>query len=117
MSDSTTDQGQASAASSWRRGLHAVPTEPAARLLWQQWHEGQRPDLESFLAQAGALAPEQLLAVVRVDQHLRWHVGAGVGVENYLERFPALADLPDIAALIHDELLLRQELGETGIFG
>jgi hypothetical protein len=43
----------------------------------------------------------------------RWQGGERVGVEDYLARYPELADHPEAAAeLIYEELCLRQEFGQ-----
>jgi serine/threonine protein kinase/WD40 repeat protein len=89
------------------------PAGPAQQ-LWRQWRQGRRPDLGSFLAQAGALAPLQLLAVLRVDQRERWQSGETVRVEDYLQAFPALqADAGHLLELAYGEFLLRESVGET----
>jgi serine/threonine-protein kinase len=86
---------------------------PAERLrrLWQQ---GEAPDVDAFLAQAGPLAVEQLAQVLRVDQRQRWRAGQRVLAEDYLGRFPALrGDSETVLDLIFNEVLLREELGEA----
>src|SRR5215470_15527008 len=85
--------------------------DPAGR-LWRLWQEGQRPEVGQFLAQAGALTPTQLAAVLRVDQRQRWQAGEHVPAEAYLERYPALQADPECALeLIYGEFLLREESG------
>jgi serine/threonine protein kinase len=89
-----------------------APGDPARRLqrLWQQ---GQRPDLAAFLAEAGQLTPDQLLAVVRLDQQQRWLAGERVGAEAYLNAHPALrADPEGAVVLVFGEFVLRERLGE-----
>jgi hypothetical protein len=84
-------------------------TEP----LWALWRDGQRPDVDAFLAQAGALAPAQVAAVLRVDQRERWQSGERVLAEHYLARHAAVrADREAALDLIFNECLLRERLGE-----
>jgi serine/threonine protein kinase/tetratricopeptide (TPR) repeat protein len=91
------------------------PVEDAAQRLWRQWQEGQHPDVDKFLAQAGDLTPAQLAAVLRIDQRQRWRTGERVPAEQYLERFPALkADSECALELIYGEFLLREESGAVG---
>ena len=40
----------------------------AAERLYQLWRQGGRPDVDAFLASAGALPPTEAAAVLRVDQ-------------------------------------------------
>jgi hypothetical protein len=62
----------------------------SARKLWDLWRQDQRPNLDVFLMQAGALVPPQLAAVLRVDQRERWQTGEKIIAETYLQRYPAL---------------------------
>jgi tRNA A-37 threonylcarbamoyl transferase component Bud32 len=92
------------------------PTRPAdpAELLWQRWRQGQAPDVDDFLRQAGPLTPAQLVTVLRVDQRHRWLRGQRVPAEDYLRRQPALAaDAEAALDLIFSEFVLREELGDT----
>jgi serine/threonine-protein kinase len=77
------------------------------------WEQGQGPDVDAFLAQAGPLAPGELAAVLRVDQRQRWQAGERVPAEAYLQRYPALQADPDAAfELVYKEFLLRERGGE-----
>jgi hypothetical protein len=77
------------------------------------WRKGQRPDLAAFLAGAGPLTPQQLLAVLRIDQEERWRAGERVAAEAYFDAHPTLKGDPEIALeLIYCEYLLREALGE-----
>jgi serine/threonine protein kinase len=92
-------------------GTERLPLRPADRYsrLWEK----ERPDLDSFLAQAGPLGAEELAAVIRVDQRERWQVGERVPAEHYLQRLPGEALDPEIALdLIYNEFLVRERLGE-----
>jgi hypothetical protein len=85
----------------------------SAQQLWGLWRQGQRPDVDAFVAQAGAILPPQLVAVLRVDQRERWQTGERIVAETYLQRYPALgADLQNTLDLVYGEFLLQEELGE-----
>jgi serine/threonine protein kinase len=80
---------------------------------WRLWENGQQPDLDAFLATCTSLAPAQLAAVIRIDQRERWRAGERVPIEEYLRRFPPLADNAEIALdLIYNEFLLRERAGD-----
>jgi serine/threonine protein kinase len=60
------------------------------------------------------LSPEQVLTVLRFDQHQRWRNGDRMLAETYVQRYHLLREHADAACvLIYSEFLLRQELGET----
>jgi hypothetical protein len=88
------------------------PDDPARR-LWSLWRQGLQPRLDDFLAQATLRDPDQLLAVLRVDQAERFRLGQWVRAETYLQACPAVAHDPERAVdLIFAEFLLREEQGE-----
>jgi serine/threonine protein kinase len=87
--------------------------EELARDLWQLWRQGGRPDVGEFLRKAGNLAAEQVVAILRVDQSERWRTGERVPVEEYLDRFPAVATGDHALDLMFGECLAREELGES----
>jgi hypothetical protein len=85
-----------------------------AESLWNLWEQGQRPDVHVFLAGAGVVGAEELVAVLRVDQQQRWQAGERVGAESYLDAFPALReDREKALELIYAEFVLRQDRGEN----
>lgn len=91
----------------------AQQPDPAER-LWQLWQQGERPDLDAFLAWAGELTAEQLAAVLRVDQRARWEAGEGIQAEAYLARYPIVQTQEDCALdLIYNEYLIRTRLGQS----
>jgi len=91
-----------------------TPADEAARRLSREWQRGQRPDVRAFLAEAGGLPPDQLVAVLLVDQRARWEGGERPPTEAYLEWFPALRAAPEGAVdLVYGEFLLREELREA----
>ena len=86
--------------------------DPVAR-FGRVWREG-RPDLARFLAEVGPLPPADLAAVVRLDQRLRWLSGDSIPAESYVTAYPALDADPELAlSVIHNEFLLRNELGRS----
>jgi serine/threonine-protein kinase len=90
----------------------------AAERLRRLWRQGQRPDVDAFLAEVGALPPGEVTAVLRVDQRERWQAGERVPAEEYLRRHPAVAASPEAALdLIFNEFLLRGHLGEEPSIG
>jgi serine/threonine-protein kinase len=90
-----------------------VAGESPAQHLSDLWRQGRPPVLEEFLARAGDLAPEQIIKVLRTDQHRRWQAGERVPAEYYLQFHPVLAARPDDALdLIYAEYLFREERGE-----
>jgi serine/threonine-protein kinase len=94
---------------------HEDPTESAdpAERLRQLWQEGQRPDLDGFLAQFGPLTPEQLVDLLHVDQRERWQAGERIPAEAYLERFLAVRENVQTAMdLIYGEFRFRYDCGE-----
>jgi hypothetical protein len=90
-----------------------VSNEAAPEQLSRLWRQGQRPDVDAFLARAGRLSPAQVTAVLRVDQGERWQVGLRVKAERYLHRYPDVRTHSDCALdLLFNELLARERLGE-----
>jgi serine/threonine protein kinase len=93
--------------------MDSGPCEAPAERLWRQWRQGERPDLDAFLAQAGPLSVEQLAALLRVDQRERWQTGERVLVEAYLQHQPSLRRHGDrLVDLIYNEYLLRERHGD-----
>lgn len=81
--------------------------------LRQLWCQGQRPDVDAFLDCRAPLSAQQVVAVLTVDQLLRWQAGERVSAEDYLQRHPALVREPESAIdLVYGEFLLREERGE-----
>src|SRR5262249_49919831 len=79
----------------------------------QLWLRGQRPDVDAFLERRGPLPAEQIVAMLTVDQLLRWQCGEKIPVEEYLERHPGLGLEPEYHCdLAYGEFLLRDECCE-----
>jgi hypothetical protein len=86
-------------------------SDPAGRYA-ALWEGNTRPDLDHFLATAGALTTEQLTAVLRFDQSHGWKRGERPRAEDYLERYRRVAEDPGAALdLIHAEFLHRERHG------
>jgi serine/threonine protein kinase/Tfp pilus assembly protein PilF len=65
------------------------------------------------LAVAGVRKAAEAARVLALDQWRRWKAGERVAAEQYLQRFPIVADDPEAALdLIYGEWLVRTELGE-----
>ena len=90
------------------------PAEELGRL----WRQGGRPDVDAFLVETGPLSPEQLAAVLRVDQRERWQAGERVLVEAYLGRHPRLREHAEpLLDLVYHEFLLRRRHGDVPTSG
>ena len=91
------------------------PAAPASAggPVWELWRQHHCPDFDDFAA-GGALSREQVLALLRCDQHERWHTGERIPAETYLRRYRLLREDAEAAFLvIYSEFMLRQELAET----
>src|SRR4051794_23077409 len=87
--------------------------EPPYRRLDCLWEQGQRPDVHSFVTEAGVTSAADLASVLAVDQWRRWHAGERIRAEDYLARYPQVAaDASAALALVHGEFLIREELDE-----
>ena len=84
----------------------------AAERLYRLWRQGDRPDVDAFLA-AGRLPPPEAAAVLRWISASSWRLGEGVPAEAYLRRHPAVAaDAEAALDLIFNEFLLRGQCGD-----
>jgi WD40 repeat protein/predicted Ser/Thr protein kinase len=94
-------------------GLGPDRSSDPAEALRQLWRQGERLEVDRFLACAGPLPLSQLTAVLRVDQRERWQGGERVLAETYLCRFPVVgADAEQAVDLVYHEFLLREQRGE-----
>lgn len=85
-----------------------------AQELMDLWRQDRAPDLSNFLAQAGGLSRDQLVAVVRVDQCERWRRQERVPAEKYAELAPVREGGDDLLLdLVYSEFVLREGLGES----
>ena len=74
------------------QAAHPPAREVPARSFGQLWRQGERPDVQHFLAQAGTLTPAEVAAVLLVDQSQRWQQGTPIRAEAYLEKYAFLRD-------------------------
>jgi len=85
-----------------------------AQQLEDLWRHGQRPNIEEFLHRQDNLTPEQIIAILGVDQWHRWHAGERVPAETYLSMHPVLAAAwADSFELVSSEFRIRKDLGEN----
>jgi eukaryotic-like serine/threonine-protein kinase len=97
-----------------RSGRNGASQPAPVRRYLRLWRQGPRPDLVSFLSEQGTLDPQELSAVIGVDQRRGWRSGTGIPAEWYFERFPVLSEDPELGLdLIHREFMLREALGEV----
>lgn len=93
-------------------------SEPAAMHLARRYEDAcradrvgsSRPDLASYLAEAGGHAGARL-ALLRADLNLRWEAGEKVEAQRYRARFEAIDD-ETFVALLYEEFCLREEADE-----
>jgi serine/threonine protein kinase len=79
-----------------RRCLGALRCLQQCALGFEQaWKRGDQPRLEAYLPDETTLRPAVLLELVEADLALRLEAGESARVEQYLERFPELAKVPD----------------------
>src|SRR5712671_5669919 len=95
-------------------GDSSRPRGPAYQ-LWNLWRQGQRPDVDAFLAVPANLAPAELVNVLRVDQWERWQLGERIPAERYLQQYGSLlrASAEHALDLVYGEFLLCEQRGET----
>jgi serine/threonine-protein kinase len=85
----------------------------AVQRFWKLWQAAPPPNLVDFLLQDPALTPDEVVAVIRVDQRQRWLSGDRITVEMYLQTVTALNPSSiQTLDLAYSEFLLREELGE-----
>src|SRR5262245_22010650 len=90
------------------RSLAPSECEAALERFERAWNQGARPDLADFLAPDQPWGARLLLELVHVELELRLRAGEPARVEEYLNRFPALAaDRADLVGLIEAEHTLR----------
>lgn len=89
------------------------PLSPLAERYWQSRQAKPAADsLERFLTQRPDLNADQLTEVLLVDQMLAWRQAPGPNVEQYLQRFPTLADRPQaVLELLYGEIRLARAGG------
>ncbi len=89
------------------RGPHEVvpPTEDVVERFETAWLAGARPRVEDFLA----ADPAALVGLIHADLDYRLAAGQAARVEDYLRRFPSLADdRAQLIGLLAHEFSLRR---------
>jgi tetratricopeptide (TPR) repeat protein len=82
--------------------------ETAVRRFEAEWRGSGRPDLDRHLT-TGADRPRLLVELIHIDLDFRLRAGDSARVEEYLNRFPELAEQRDaVLDLIADEYVLRR---------
>ena len=86
---------------------------PLAARYYRGWQTERVADgLERFLAQCPDLNVTQLVEVLLVDQALEWQNGPGPFVEQYIERFSAVAGQREaVLELVYGEMRAMRALG------
>jgi serine/threonine-protein kinase len=91
----------------------AADVAPAWEWL-RRWQAGTAGDVRTFLAGTGPLPPEQVVAVLLVEQRERWQRGQRVPAETYLAWCGDVRASAEAAVeLIFGEFLLRRRRGEA----
>lgn len=87
---------------------------PFAECYYRSWRTETLTDgLERFLAQHTGLNATQLVEVLLVDQALEWQAAPGPTVEQYLQRFPIVADQrQSVLELVYGEMRAVCALGQ-----
>src|SRR5271166_1311368 len=68
------------------------------RELWES--SSTPPNILQFLATRPAAAPNERLALLRIDQQFRWKRGLPRPLQSYLKEFPEIAARPDLVRLL-----------------
>jgi hypothetical protein len=89
------------------------PLSPLGEQYHRSWQAERDEDgLERFLARRGKLSVAELVEVLLVDQRLQWESGYRPSVEQYLQRFPAVAGQREaVLELVYGEIRAARELG------
>jgi tRNA A-37 threonylcarbamoyl transferase component Bud32 len=76
----------------------------------EAWRRGKRPALEDYLPPGGSARRAALLELTHTDLEYRLKAGEVIGAEDYLERFPELADdrKAVLSLIVAEDRLLRQ---------
>src|SRR5208337_2025411 len=90
------------------------PLEQLARRLQALREQGQPPQMQLALDEAGTQSLVEAAAILRGDQCARWRAGDRVPAEEYLRVCPAVSAHAQAASeIVFGEFLLREELSET----
>src|SRR5262245_55217715 len=83
--------------------------ERVVRAFERAWQGPDRPRIESHLPTVREATTQLLVELIHIDLDLRLRSGEAARVEDYLERFPPLAEDPaGLLSLIAAEFSLRR---------
>src|SRR5580700_3886451 len=71
------------------------------------WQRGERPVLDNVLPVTGTDRRTMLVELVHIDLEYRLKAGEAARIEDYLERYPELAEEQEAVSLIAAEYKLR----------
>ncbi|MCI0641317.1 MAG: bifunctional serine/threonine-protein kinase/formylglycine-generating enzyme family protein [Gemmataceae bacterium] len=89
--------------------------QDAANSLEEAWKKGDTVDLAQYLPPSGVATRTTILQeLIKTDLECRWRRGQRVGLDYYLEKFPAeLGTTQTVpASLIHEEYRVRKNFGD-----
>src|SRR5262245_3281565 len=99
--------------------VNSEPNQPAdleelVARFEDAWQQGPRPDLAVFLSAVAGPRRSALIELVHTDLEYRWRAGEPARVEEYLQRFPELADEPEVVVeLLATEQGARAACGQS----
>jgi formylglycine-generating enzyme required for sulfatase activity len=74
---------------------------------------GRSVNLADFVPMQGKLSLIALQELIKIDLEVQWRLREGTQLEDYLERFPELADCPRLwPGLLYEEYFVRQRYGD-----
>ena len=73
-------------------GISSREVDRWVRRFESAWQAGKRPAIENYLPPEAALRSAVLVELVHIDTEFRFDDGEEVRVEQYLRRYPALAE-------------------------
>lgn len=82
--------------------------------LEESWQRGADVDLTQFLPPPSSpLRGFVFEELIKTDLEIRWRRGLGVGLRNYLQRYPELSARPEaLPGLLYEEYRVRQRFGD-----
>jgi tetratricopeptide (TPR) repeat protein/tRNA A-37 threonylcarbamoyl transferase component Bud32 len=87
----------------------AAQVEQIVQSFEQAWEQGESPSIDDYLYATGTDVRSLLIELVHVDLECRLKGGEAARVENYLKRYPDLAqDVDVVLQLIEAEFTLRR---------
>src|SRR5579875_426019 len=94
--------------SQWLHTAVASWLEPLVRRFEEAWQRGERPALDAYLPRDAEPRRIALVELIHLELELRLKAGEAARVEEYLTRYPELADEPQaVLALLQTEWRMR----------